>query len=345
MKNKITIYDVAKVADVSPSTVSKALNGNGGAAETCRKIREAAEELGYRPNLFASGMRSSLKNCFGILVSKIGEDDPWLEKVLPAMVKVLSESKYRCMVDFWNSSDEEMPFMLDSVDGCILVGSYPERFFQQVERQYGLPLVTFAEKMPYRNGVSLKVDWQGGMQSIVQYLLACRHQHIGLVVHGLDDPSSQSRYDAFRNSMNHFECPVDDSLIGIADNAGDDANSHVNHVIQTSNRLTTELLKKRPEVSAIIYTADLAAFGGIAALHEAELKIPDDVSVASFDNTDCGRMMTPPLTSASLDYRMLSLRLLEALEVLLGKRPIMPDKMLPLELIKRDSVAVAPVRA
>ncbi len=343
MADKPTVVDVAKRAGVSPGTVSKALSGRG--SKTVRsKVKEAVHELGYRPNLFARAMRSPLKNCIGILVSAVSENDPWLEKILPTMAAVISESGYRCVVDFWKGDAEEAPIVLDSVDGCILLGNYPDDFFRMVERDYGLPLVTVSEKMPYSRGVSLQVDWGAAMHEVVQYLLAYQHRRIGLVVVGTYSPSLKARYEGYMEAMHHFGRELDESLIATAPGGdqGPFGAGRLKYLIDTSEKLTEQILQGRRRPTAIVFGTDRSAFGGLLALRKAGLRVPEDVSIAAFDNTDWGSVMTPAITSAGVDYRDLSLHLIEVLEGFVGTRKRMPAVKLRPELAKRESVVVAP---
>ena len=341
---KVTVDDVAQRAGVSPGTVSKALNGRGSSA-TRTKVAEVAQELGYRPNFFARAMCSSRKNCLGVLASTVTKDDPWVEKILPAIVAAVSECGYRCMADFWEDGGDGPPNLLDSVDGCILLGDYSDDFFPMVERHYRLPLVTVSEKMPYSHGVSLQIDWSGAMHEVVQYLLAHRHTKIGLVVYGTAWPSLEARYKGFLEAMDHFGREIDESMLATADGREVDEEAEtgrVEYIIDASRRLTERLLKRRPDVTAIVFGSDLSAFGGITALREAGRRVPEQVSIAAFDNTDWGKVMTPALTSAGVDFRQLSMHMIETLEELAGVRRGRSQEKLRPHLVKRKSVARAP---
>ncbi len=344
MKQKVTIDVVARKAGVSPGTVSKALNGRGSPA-TREKVAEIAKNLGYRPNFFARAICSPYKECIGVLASTVTEDDPWVEKILPATISAVSESGYRCMADFWKGESKSgTPEMLDSVDGCILLGDFSDDFFPAVEREYGLPLVTVSEKMPYGNGISLQVDWNGAVQDVVQYLLAHQHTQIGLVVYGTSWPSLHARYKGFIETMSHFEREVDESLLAISD--GQDVENvktgRVEYMIDASMRLTKQLLQRRPDVTAIVFGSDLSAFGGIEVLREKGYRVPEDISIAAFDNTDWGRVMNPALTTAGVDYRELSLYMIETLEGLVAGRGRRSEEKIRPHLVKRKSIVRAP---
>ncbi len=332
MEEKVTIVDVARLAEVSPGTVSRVLNNDGTTPRTRDKVLQAVKELGYRPNPFARGMRSMRKNCIGVLMeSGMGEDDPWLEKIVLAITSALSEMRLGCMTEFWSNDSERMPALLDSVDGCILLGNYPDSFFRRIERQWALPLVTYNEKMPYERGISLQVDWDTGMRRAVQYLLAHRHENIGLVIAGTKYPSLRARYDAFKSALSDFGREPDPSQTASCEG------SPGGTFFSAGGALTSQLLDSARPVSAIIYGTDFMAFGGMEVLREREISVPQDLSVVGFDNTDWGRMMNPPLTTVGVDYHQLSLRLLEALEVLQGRSRRMPELTLEPTFVERKS--------
>ncbi|MFP4027694.1 MAG: LacI family DNA-binding transcriptional regulator [Candidatus Brocadiia bacterium] len=333
MANKTTIGDVAQEAEVSISTVSRVLNGHGASAETRNRVMAAAEQLDYRPNMYARGIRSSRKNCMGILVeASVGEDDPWLERIVLSMAGTLSEADYGCMLDFWKKGSDDLPRVFDRVDGCMLLGNFPDSFFERLDRHCDTPLVTYDEKMPYSHGVSLSVNWAEGMHQAVQYLLALNHRQIGLVVAGTQYPSLRARRDGYTEALPHFGRSVDESLIATSETMEDGG-------FHTARKLTHELLERRPEITAIVYGSDRMAFGGLEAIKASGRKIPEDISVIGFDDTNCGRSMIPPLTTVGVDYKKLSLVMLECLEVLSGERRVMPDGEIIPQLIKRRTVA------
>ncbi len=328
---KSTIIDVARCAEVSLGTVSRVINGHGTTELTREKVLAAIERLDYRPDMFARGTRSERKNCMGILVeSSLDRGNPWLEKTIMAMLEILSQSPYQCMVDFWDSQSETLPVLLDRVDGCLLLGCFPDAFFRRIEERRKPVLVTYDEKMPYQPGVSIKIDWKGGMHSAVQYLLAQQHQRIGLVLSGKHSPAPTARYEGFIDSLNHFGVQVDDSLIA-ACNAPSEGYLH------KGAELTEQLLHRHPELDAVIYASDYMALGGMEMLRKKGRSVPDDVSVVSFDNTDWARIAAPPLTTVGVDHHLLCRRLLGAIEALKGLRNGMPELHMEPRLYKRES--------
>lgn len=333
MSETVTIADVAKRAEVSTGTVSRVLNGCSTKHQTRNRVFQAARDLGYRPELTAGSMRSARNNCMGILVEKsMGSNDPWLDNVVMVLSDFLSGANYGCMIEFWRRRDEDIPEFVDKVDGCILLGNYPESFFKTLSQRRNIPLVTFNEKLPYQNGIRIQIDWEEGMLKAVQYLLALQHEKIGLVVAGTQYPSLKARFDAFREALNHFGREVDHSLISSSEEVEPAS-------YRTSFELTEQLLSRRPDLSAIIYSSDFAAMGGLEALRQSGYSVPEDISIMGFDNTDWGRNMVPALTSIGVDYRILAASLLEALEYLLGERRTMPVTRLKPDLFKRKTTA------
>lgn len=333
MTSKVTIQDVADRAEVSIGTVSRVLNGGGAAADTREKVLEAASELNYRVNLFARGMRGSRKNCIGILVEGgISDEDPWLESIMVAMSRVISRSGYHCMIDFWDGAGAELPKMLDNVDGCMLLGHYPDEFFRTIDQELGLPLVTYDEKMPYENGEALSVDWEAGMHEVLGYLLALGHERVGLVIAGLDYPSLRARYEGYLEALPTYGRQVDRAVIKttVAMDRGP---------FRMASELTGELLGEEPELSAIVYGSDTMAVAGMQKLQGMGLSVPEDVSVVGFDDSAWAQVTSPPLTTEGVNYRDLSSRMLEALRALIGERSAPPKLTIKPELIRRASAA------
>ncbi len=334
MTRRFTIIDVAEKAGVSTSTVSRVMNGGGTTPDTREKVLSTARAINYRPNLFARGIRSSQKNCIGLLIAgELKEYNPWVEKAVMSIIFTLARTRYRCMTDICDREEGSLPKILENVDGCILLGNYPESFFSSLIEEKKLALATYNEKMPYENGVSLEVDEQVGMHSAVQHLLALNHENIGLVVVGTRYPSQRKRHAGYKKSMLHFGRGIEESLVSSCRDLTE-GNGY-----SLGAALTEKLLRHRPDVSAIIYGSDFAAFGGLSILRHNGIRVPEDVSVIGFGNTDWARMMPPALTSVGVDYSELSQRLLSALEALMDSRHRMPDLRLEPVLIERETTA------
>jgi DNA-binding LacI/PurR family transcriptional regulator len=333
MGKSITIQDVAERAEVSTGTVSRVLNGPGGAPETRRRVLEAAAELNYRANLFARGMRGGRKNCIGILVEgHISPEDPWLETIVLSMAQVVSESGYHCMIDFFRPDEEVFPRMLENVDACMLLGNYREDFFTEVATHSGLPLVTYDEKMPYENGESLFIDWKAGMQEAIGYLLALEHSRLGLVVAGVEYPALRERYEGYLEGLPHYGREVDQQLIKTTSEMEDGG-------FEEAFQLTEELIDEQTDVSAIIYGSDCMAVAGMQKLREMSLQVPEDVSVVGFDDSALARVTMPPLTTVGVNYRDLCTRMLESVRMLLGERGSVPSSRIEPDLVRRSSTA------
>lgn len=331
MGKNITIQDVAERADVSTGTVSRVLNGPGGAPETRRRVLEAATDLNYRASLFARGMRGARKNCIGILVEgHISPEDPWLETIVLSMAQVISESGYHCMIDFFPADEDGIPPMLENVDAAMLLGNYPEAFFRRAEESGGIPLVTYDEKMPYENGETLVIDWKAGMREAIGYLLALEHSRLGLVVAGVDYPALRERYEGYLEGLSRYGRRVDRSLIRTTREMDDGG-------FEEAYELTEDLLEDEPDVSAIIYGSDCMAVAGMQKLREMGLGVPEDVSVLGFDDSAWARVMVPPLTTVGVNYRQLCTQMLETLRMLLGERGSVPSSRIEPDLVRRSS--------
>mgnify|MGYP006290267497 CR=1 FL=1 len=333
MAQNATIQDVADRADVSTGTVSRVLNGPSGSPETRRKVLKAAEELNYRANLFARGIRGGRKNCIGILVEgHISAQDPWLETIGLTMAQVISGGGYHCMMDFFRPDENGFPPMLDNVDGAVLLGNYPQQFFEDVRERSNLPLVTCDEKMPYENGQSVAIDWKSGMQEALGYLLALEHSRVGLVIAGVEYPALADRFEGYIEGLRQYGRDVDEDLIKTTcEMAGSG--------FEEASEMTEELMIEQSDVSAIIYGSDCMAVAGMQKLRNLDLRVPEDVSVVGFDDSAWARGTVPPLTTVGVDYGDLCTQMLETLRMLLGERSALPSSTIEPDLVRRSSTA------
>ncbi len=309
-KKRPTIKDIARRANTSIGTVSRLLNGHNVNPETGKRINSAIAKLGYRPSMFARGIRGIRKHCVGILIEKrLQEDDPWLQKLTLALFRVFSEQGHRCMLEICDSSTGQLPTMLFEVDGCALIGKYEDPFFIAAEKQNACPLVTYSERMLFSKGVSLQVDYEPAIRDAIKTLLALGHTTVGFLTMSLDFPSARQRFDAYRSCLSDFGAPF--SMCQVLETA-----SPLQNAYAAGAAGTPQLLRNAPNITAIIYASDFLALGGMQSLWQQGKRIPADISVVGFDDVSLGRVVDPGLATISVDHYDLARMLLAGLESL-----------------------------
>ncbi len=289
MKRQVTIKDVAKYADTSVGTVSNVLNGLRCGRKLRNRIDKAICELNYAPNMYAKSIRSSRTNCIGILVeNRLENDSLWLQYFILEMVKSLSNHGYRCMIEYWDSGSKSLPVMLNNIDGLITNGIFHQDFFRKLD-DYPFPVITYWERLPVRKGISLPVDVENGIRKGVEHLLLLGHTKIGLVA----NPNSEvnrNKIASFQKALRMYNIDCDERRMELYQ-GGEDHDSDIGF------GCTMRLLDRNPDLTAIFYTSDCHALGGVGAISSQGLKIPRDISAISFDNSFWPENTQPGMTS------------------------------------------------
>lgn len=275
-KQSATIQDVAKIAGVSVSTVSRVLNGKVDVAkDTQDHILAVIEELGYTTNLAARSMRSQKKNLIGLIMPDIAY--PFAFEVMKGVNKAIAESEFDLLVyttgDVRKSGrayaeQKYVSLLTNSIsDGVIVFAPVAAEFKQDA------PMVSIDPTVSNPNYPSVHATNYQGALDAMQYLLSLGHRRIGYISGRAELESSNRRLMGFRDAMKEAGLPVEENLIASGDytTAGG---------ISCARQLLT--LKQRP--TAIFASNDQMAMGVYQVAEEMGLRIPNDLSLVGFDN-------------------------------------------------------------
>ena len=329
-----SIRDVAALADVSKSLVSLALLGSPRVGEANRiKILEAAETLGYRKNAAARTLVAKRSKTIGVLILDL--HNPVFAEILDGVQIEMRKNGFTTML----VSGGEDPVLEQSdidtllqfqIEGLILISHRlaPERL-AAIAAEVPTVVVTRSDiQLPQMDTVSN--DDVAGTGLAVDYLVHLGHSKI-IYLSGGENPTSNSRVQGYLQAMerNHLGESVQVVAGGLSDAAGYAA--------------ATEALKMNP--TALVVANDLAAMGAIAAIQEAGLRVPEDISVIGYDGISIGGLKNVNLTTVAQPLTELgtlaAARLVERIE-----QPKEPAKQLNVsaELLVRGTTA-APIAA
>ena len=290
MKMKITIYDVAKEANVSIATVSKVLNKTGRISEkTRRKVNEVIEELNYQPNMMASALMGKQTKTIGLLIPDIA--NPFFSELARSIEDRGQELGYNlvmCNTDYDIEKENKYLALLKqkSVDGFILASGFES--LEKVEElmKEDIPVAIVARDFPMFsvNAVALD-DFMGGYQAAT-YLIELGHENIGVIAR--DVWSNRERIRGFKQALeeNELEFSTDFEFVR-------------NSSMEAGKSIAQKYLKSSNSPSAIFACNDLLAAGTLQAAKENEVSVPQELSVIGFDNTIIARIVEPPLTTIS----------------------------------------------
>jgi LacI family transcriptional regulator len=290
---RVTIVDVARHAQVSTTAVSKVLNNAYGASPAMReKVRRAIDELGYRPYAAARGLRGQTYT-IGVMLPNIR--NPFFPDILDGVTDFLSDTDYQVLLGPGCNGEEAearvTQAMIDrGMDGMILIAPVSPR--SHLEHVAGLvPTVVVG-----RHGQSAAYDTVAdddftGAGLIVGHLAGLGHRRIAHIEHLEKDPTRLAempnaiRADGYRHAMR---------ALGLADEIDIVSTTYT----QEGGYLGAQQLLARPDrPTAIFAGADIVAMGALDAIAEAGLSVPDDISVAGYDNTTFAAFGPISLTS------------------------------------------------
>lgn len=338
----MTIYDIAKEAGVSASTVSRVINDKPGInAETRKRVQALLKQYNYSPNEAARGLVMQSSKIIGILIEDIRiEHHTESAYVIEQELRKLG---YTCITMSTGSSDErkaECIRILEQrrVEGAILMGSmFGTEAVRESIREHltNIPVAIVNGYLDLPNVYGTLVDEAHGVEDCVALLMGKGRSHL---VFALDvmTPSNDNKKRGFVKGLLEHGIPETEIRMYNAYRR-EDTETSPRLAIQRGREVTEQILMEHPETDGIIYATDLLAVGGVQALKRRGKEIPGDVAVIGIDNTLYGQVCTPQLTT--LDNKLLevsenaSRTLLDALE----KKTVSHKIMLFTEINERET--------
>jgi DNA-binding LacI/PurR family transcriptional regulator len=321
----VTSTDVARHAGVSQSTVSLVFSGKGSgrvSEATQDRVRRAARELGYRPNVAAQALRLGASRAVALVVPDI--TNPFFSRVLRGAQRAAQDAGYTVvLVDTandrrWEAQSFEA-LRAGPVDGYLLFEvSAPEGLGP------GQHVVLMEAEAPGRP--SVRFDAEGGAAAAFGHLLELGHRRIGHLAAAFDAPTFHLREAARRRVLTEA---------GVDPDAQPRATTAIG--IEDARAAAGPLLDQRP--TAVFCDDDLIAAGLYMTARERGLSVPADLSVVGFDDMDFARALEPPLTTVALDGERLGATGFELLEGRMSGRRTRKNVVLPGELLVRGSTA------
>ena len=290
---RVTIVDVARHAQVSTTAVSKVLRNAYGASPTMRaKVRQAIAELGYRPSAAARGMRGQTYT-IGVMLPNIR--NPFFPEILDGLTEWLRDTDYQVLLGPGSNGEDAEARVTDamidrSMDGVVLIAPVsPRAHLDRVAR--AVPTVVVGRHGHSTAYDTVADDDLAGAALIVNHLADLGHRRIAHIEHLETDPThliempNAIRAEGYRQAMR-------------ARGLDDDIDVVSTTYTQEGGYLGARQLLARPQrPTAIFAGADIVAIGVLDAIAEAGLNVPDDISVAGYDNTTFAAFGPISLTS------------------------------------------------
>lgn len=279
-KSRCSLNDLAKTLGVSKATVSRALNGNAGVGKELReKIQQLAEQMEYRPNTLAQSLVKGRLNIIALILGDIR--NPFYAELAFNIQQALNQEGYMLMV--FNSEydiNKELNY-LSAVEQFNFAGLFlltanitsTEQALQHLMAQ-GISVVLINRTLPSYTGSSVLLDnFQAGYIATM-HLIELNHRHIGFISGPHTSSASHQRYLGFCQAVKNFN--ITDAT---------EYYMETDLTMKSGEQLAKPFLENRaPRPTAMILSNDLAAIGFMNGLKASGMRIPDDLSIVSFDN-------------------------------------------------------------
>jgi LacI family transcriptional regulator len=328
----VTLLDVARVAGVSPSTVSRILNGTARVAPAKREAVEAAiAQLQFRPNIFARSLKTGITMTVGVLTQSI--ESQFYSRALKGIEVGLEASGHSPIIvsGHWSAETDLASLQLLTsrrVDGLIILTSnIADADVLQLARQQ--PVVITERALQGPNLRSLHVDQQHGGYLATRHLLEQGHTRIAHIAGVENRGDAEDRYLGYLQA--HAEAGVTPDPRLLVRGNFTDQGGHV---------AALRLIDSGVPFTAIFCANDDTAQGARLALYQRGLRVPDDVSLVGFDDMPTSRFMTPPLTSVRQPVYEVGLYAARMLLDMMGY-PAEVGELPPLELVVRETTRAA----
>lgn len=284
-----TITDVARKAGVSTSTVSHVINETRYVSdEVKQRVRTAMKDLHYQPNVIARSLRTRETQTVGVVVSDI--TNPFFTSIVRAIEdEVLKQGYNIILCDTDEKPEREQVYlrllMGRRVDGLIVAPSSGNADLLQLAIESGYPTVLLDRSIPGLDADVVLSDNEGGAFDAVSYLIGIGHRRIGIIAGRLEVSTGADRMAGYVRAIKAHGIPVDESLIEVAQ-----------FKREIAYEKTREMLARSEPPTALFVCNNAMTAGAMAAIKAAGKKVPKDISVVGFDDSEWAALMDPPLT-------------------------------------------------
>ncbi len=334
---KTTSLDIAHLASVSQSTVSRALRNSPLVNEETRKrVQEIARELNYKVDVNARNLRSMKTNTIALLLCEDpGSGDaainPFFLSMLGSIAHAVARRGYDLLVSFQQLSEDWQADYehANRADGIIFLGygnytTYLDKIkaLEQDEAHF----ITWGPVVEGQPGLFLGCDNRSGGYRVTERLISLGHRKIGFIGDVSDScPEFRDRFAGYSQALSEADLPTDLRLQIGGESAERDGFGAVEQLLQSKCRF-----------DALVCASDLLAIGAISALKHAGMRVPSDIAVVGFDDIPTAAHMTPALTTVRQDTIAAGEALVDNLIKLINGEPATSDLM-PAELVIRES--------
>lgn len=333
----VTIKDVAKAANVSPSTVSRVISDSPRISEkTKERVRKVMQELGYHPNYIARSLASNKSNVIGIVFPRSGNlafQNPFFSEVLRGITSGANKVKHGIELAAGSNKEEIYDNVIQMVqgrrvDGIIMLYSQKNDKITKYLQKMNFPFVMIGQPDDQEERIThIDNDNISAAKEGTNYLIELGHQHIGFIGGNKSLMVTANRLEGYKQALREANLPINEQYI-----------IYEEFLISGGKHGVEQLLHTKTPPTALLVTDDLMSLGVLRTLKEMDKQVPEDLSIVSFNNSMFAELANPPLTSVDISIPELGEQAVKQLIAHMNdpKEPI-KRVIIPHKIIKRDS--------
>lgn len=295
---EVTIKDVATLAGVSPSTVSKVMNGSTRISEATKvRVEVAIRKLGFRPSSIARSLRKNRTLSIGMINNAPTAGSIFILPLMVGVEETARDQGFSVFLCNTNATPAREQYYLETlidkqVDGIIFVDSKVHQRHMPAFDLGSIPLTFLYQYSPEAKAASVVPDdYQGGFMA-TKHLIDLGHQRVGYINGDLSFEATQLRLQGYCEALKAAGLPFDSTLV-----------QHANTWLEEGGyRSAKELLTLKAPPTAIFCANDTLAVGALDALRDLNLDVPQDVALVGFDDRPEAEQKRPPLTTVALPF-------------------------------------------
>lgn len=298
----VTMLDVANRAGVSKSTVSRVLNGkNIVRPDVAKKVFDAIQETGYRPNLLAQQLATKKTNFIGFVITNELFNGPYFSSLMYHAASYSEKSNHQLVItDGKHSAEDErkaINFLLDMKCAGIII--YPqclsESEIAQIIESTDTPILMLNREMPSSPEHAITTDHYQSACVMMEHIIEQGHQQIAVIRGKSGSSTDVQRFAAYRDTLLKHKIAYDELRVVQGD-----------WTMESGYTSAQELLANDVAFTAVVSENDDMAIGAMKAFLEKGYKLPQDISIVGFDNSKVGEFLTPSLTSVSVPLEQMT---------------------------------------
>jgi len=290
----VTIKDVAAETGLAISTISKFMNGGNVRADNAVRIQEAVRRLGYFPDSIARGLRTARTYTIGLIVCYFS--DAHVIAISQAIEETLQDNGYFtiicCHNDDYKRAEDAADFLIQKqVDGVILEGYATEDAVTGKFRDAGIPVVCLEALFGKNETDSVVIDGTWGTYRAVEDMIENGHTKIAIIAGTHGYYTAEERLRGFKRAMEDYELPLPEEYIIDSD-----------YTCEGGERSLRKIwtLKNRP--TAVFISNYSMCIGAVAAANRLKIRIPDDLTVTTYDDMELSKLVKPHLSAVRQSF-------------------------------------------